>query len=203
MAPTARSWRPRQFLIWTPRILGALPFVATAWALWTNPATNTGFVLALIALGLIFFVLVIVRQDIARGMRRRAVARGVARRFDLIQRYWVVFGLMMAGVAMVVATVWPTWLGALGAPAIVFLGLGLIIPVIVIAIQTGSGLRIPVAGTLLALAVVFGLWVDNHGVGRRAFGGATTGPIDRLDPHAKPTNNGERRNPAARTRERR
>jgi hypothetical protein len=174
------NWRPRQLLIWTPRILGALPFVATAWALWTNPATNTGFVLALIGVGLIFFVLVIKRQDIEPGLRRRAVARGMSGHFDRIQRYWVIFGLAMAGVAMIVATVWPTWFGALGAPAVVFLGLGLIIPVVAMAIQLGSGLRIPVAGTLLALAVVFGLWVDNHGVGRRAFGGATTGPIDRL-----------------------
>jgi hypothetical protein len=173
------GWRPRQFLIWTPRILGALPFVATAWALWSNPATNTGFVLALIGVGLIFFVLVVKRQDIEPGLRRRAVARGMAGHFDRIQRYWVIFGLVMAAIAMVVAAVWPTWFGALGAPAVVFLGLGLIIPVVVIAIQLGSGLRIPVAGTLLVLAAVFGLWVDNHGVGRRAFGGATTGPIDR------------------------
>jgi hypothetical protein len=174
------NWRPRQLLVWTPRILGALPFVATAWALWTNPATNTGFVLALIGVGLIFFVLVIKRQDIEPGLRRRAVARGMAGHFDRIQRYWVIFGLAMAVLAMIVATVWPTWFGALGAPAVVFLGLGFIIPVVAIAIQMGSGLRIPVAGTLLALAVVFGLWVDNHGVGRRAFGGAATGPIDRL-----------------------
>ena len=38
------GWRPKLFLICTPRVLRALPFVATAWALWTNPATNTGFV---------------------------------------------------------------------------------------------------------------------------------------------------------------
>ena len=174
------DWRPRQLLIWTPRILGALPFAATAWALWRNPARNTWFALALIGVGLIFFMFVIKRQDIQSGLRRRAAARGMARHFDLIQRYWVIFSLVMAGVAMVVAAVWPTWFGALGGPAVVFLGLGLIIPVIVIAIQIGSGLRIPVAGTLLALAVVFGLWVDNHGMGRRAFGVATTGPIDRL-----------------------
>ncbi len=178
--PDRADWRPRQLLIWTPRILGVLPFVATAWALWTNPATNTGFVLALIGVGLIFFVLVIKRQDLAPGLRRRAVAGGMAQHFDLIQRYWVIFGLAMAGVAIIVATVWPTWFGALGGPAVVFLGLGLIIPVIVIAIQMGSGLRIPVAGTLLVLAIVFGLWVDNHAVGRRAFGVATTGPTDRL-----------------------
>jgi hypothetical protein len=94
----------------------------------------------------------------------------------------VIASLVLAIAAMVVATLWPTWFGALlGAPAVVFLGVGLIIPVIVVAIQMGSGLRIPVAGTLLALAVVFGLWVDNHGLGRRAFGVATTGPTDRLN----------------------
>ena len=175
------DWRPRQLLIWTPRILGALPFVATAWALWTNPASNTWFVLALIGVGLIFFVLVIKRQDIQTRLRRRAVARETARHFNLVQRCWVIFGLVLAVAAMAVATLWPARFGALlGAPAVVFLGLGLIIPVIVIAIQMGSGLRIPVAGTLLALAIVFGLWVDNHAVGRRAFGVATTGPTDRL-----------------------
>ena len=175
------NWRPKQFLIWTPRILGVMPFVATAYALWTNPATNTWFVLALIGVGLIFFLLVVKREDIGRSLNSRAAARGKAAwRPEPIQRAWVIFGLALAAVAMVVASVWPTWLGALGGPAIVFLGLGLIIPVIVIAIQTGAGLRIPVAGTLLTLAVVFGLWVDNHGVGRRAFAAATTGPTGRL-----------------------
>ena len=135
-------------------------------------------------------------------LRRRAVAGGMARQFDLIQRYWAIFGLVMAGVAIIVATVSPTWFGALGGPAVVFLGLGLIIPVIVIAIQMGSGLRIPVAGTLLVLAIVFGLWVDNHAVGRRAFGVATTGPTDRPTLH-KPTSSGRRRNPAARAQARR
>ncbi len=175
------DWRPRQLLIWTPRILGALPFVATAWALWTNPASNTWFVLVLIGVGLIFFAFVIKRQDIQIRLSRCAVARGTARHFDLVQRYWVIFGLVLAVAAMAVATLWTARLGALlGAPAVVFLGLGLIIPVIVVAIQMGSGLRVPVAGTLFALAVVFGLWVDNHAVGRRAFGVATSGPIDRL-----------------------
>ncbi len=175
------DWRPAWLLVWGPRVLGALPFVATAWALWTNPATNTGFVLALIGIGLIFFVFVIKRQDIQTRLRRRAGARATTRHFDLIQRYWVIFSLVTAAVAMVVATLWPARFGALiGAPAVVFLGLGFIIPVIVLAIQIGSSLRIPVAGTLLVLAAIFGLWVDNHAVGRRAFGVATTAPTDRL-----------------------
>ncbi|MGH6797791.1 MAG: hypothetical protein ACREDI_05350, partial [Roseiarcus sp.] len=175
------DWRPAWLLVWGPRVLGALPFAAAAWALWTNPATNTWFVSALIGIGLIFFVFVIKRQDIQTRLRRRAAARATTRHFDLIQRYSVILSLVLAVAAMVVATLWPARFGVLlGAPAVVFLGLGLIIPVIVIAIQIGSSLRIPVAGTLLALAVVFGLWVDNHAVGRRAFGAATAGPTDRL-----------------------
>ena len=173
-----REWRPAWLLIWGPRALGAVPFAAAAIALFMNCASNTWFVLALVALGVIFFVLVIKRKDIHRTM----AARRGADPFPRLQRYWVIASLALAGVAMIAASVWPARLGALlGAPAVVFLGLGLIIPLIVIAIQMGSGLRIPVAGTLLALAVIFGLWVDNHAVGRRAFGPAATGPIDRLD----------------------
>ena len=173
-----RQWRPAWLLVWGPRVLGALPFAAAAIALFMNPASNTWFVIALVALGVIFFILVIKRQDI---QRRMAAPRG-ADPFPRLQRFSVIASLALAGAAMIVATVWPARLGALlGAPAVVFFGLGLIIPIIVIAIQMGSGLRIPVAGTLLALAVIFGLWVDNHAVGRRALGVATTGPIDRLD----------------------
>jgi hypothetical protein len=175
------NWRPKQLLVWTPRIIGALPFVAAASALWMNQASNTGFVSVLSGLGLAFFIFVVKRQDIQNPLRRRAAERGMAQHYDLIQRYWVIFSLVLAGIAMVIATLWPARFGVLlGAPAVVFFGLGFIIPVIVIAIQTGASLRIPVAGTLLVLAVVFGLWVDNHAVGRRAFGVATTGPTERL-----------------------
>jgi len=179
------AWRPKQLLVWTPRVLGIVPFLAAAWALWANPARNTGFVLALIAIGMIFFLFVITRQDARSRLRRRASERGLVRRFDSIerhiQRYWVIASLVGAAAAMVVATLWPEKFGALlGAPAVVFFGLGFIIPVIVIAIQMGAGLRIPVSATLLLLAVIFGLWVDNHAVGRRAFAAATTGPTERL-----------------------
>ncbi len=172
-----RLWRPQWLLVWGPRVLGALPFAAAAAALIMNPASNTWFVVALIALGVIFFALVIRRQDI----QRRLTTHGGADPFRRLQRHSVVSTLALAGFALVVATLWPAKFGALlGAPAVVFFGLGFVIPIIVIAIQMGASLRIPVAGTLLVLAVVFGLWVDNHAVGRRAFGVATTGPTDRL-----------------------
>ena len=151
-------------------MLGAVPFIGAGAALIMNPASNTGFVIALVGLGLAFFVFVILREDIPRLAR-----------LGHFQRRWAAASLAGAVLAMIVATVWPVEIGLwLGAPAVVFFALGFIIPPSVIAIQIGSTLQVPVAGALLAAAVVFSLWVDNHAVGRRAFGGATIGPTDRL-----------------------
>ena len=115
--------------------------------LWTNPARNSWFFLALVAIGVdFFFAAVILRTDVVRRLRRSAAAP----RFELIQRYWVVFSLVAAVVVMAVATLWPVGFGALlGAPAVVFIGLGLIIPVMATAIQIGASLGIPVVGAML------------------------------------------------------
>ena len=177
--PDRDRWRPRRLLVWTPRVLGGLPFAAAAVALWFNPASNSYFVFVLILLGLAFFIFVINRQDIERRAAAATPAGGPTRP-NRFQRRWVVFSLLGAGVSMVLATLFPAHFGVwLGAPAVVFLGLGFIIPVIVVVIQLGASLRIPVVGALLVAAVVFGLWVDNHAVGRRAFATATTGPTER------------------------
>jgi hypothetical protein len=175
---TDRSkWRPQRLLIWTPRVLGAVPFVGAAASLMMNPASNSGFVVALVALGLAFFAFVIWRQDIRQRLERRGELEPVSR----FQRYWAAASLAGAVLAFIVVTIWPAEIGLwIGAPAVVFLALGFIIPPAVIAIQIGSSLQIPIVGALLAAAVFFGLWVDNHAVGRRAFGVATTGPTDRL-----------------------
>ena len=128
----------------------------------------------LLAIGAVFLALVVARQPITRLML------GHARTAPWVQGAWVTFGLAMALGAMVVAIIWPAGIGvALGAPAIVFLGLGFIIPVITIASQLGTSLRIPVIGALLLWAVLIGAFFDNHGVGRRALVAATGGPIDR------------------------
>ena len=170
-------WRPRWLLEWTPRLLGVLPFAATAISLFRNPASNAWFVAALLALALVFFVFVIWRQDI----RARLVRRGGGERIRYFQRNWVLVGLIGAAIAMALATIFPVTFGVwLGAPAVVFFGLGFIIPVVVVAIQMGTSLRIPVVGAILVWAVLLGLWVDNHAVGRRAFAASEAGPIDRL-----------------------
>ena len=51
---------------------------------------------------------------------------------ELIQPAWAIFELAFSAVAIVVASLWPTWLGAPPARRLSFLGLGLIIAVIVI-----------------------------------------------------------------------
>ena len=108
----------------------------------------------------------------------------------------MIFGLVMAGVAMVVATVWPTGSAPSAPRRWFFSASASSFPLIVIAIQIGIGPPHPVAGTLLALAVVFGLWVDNHG-----WAGAPSAAQRQVRSIAstlrRPTSNGERRSPAA------
>ena len=167
-------WRPRWLLEWGPRVLAFLPFVAAGLALLISFKWNASVGLALMAIGAVFLGLVVFRKP----MTRRLV--GDAETAPWIQGAWVIDGLATAFGAMVVAILWPAAIGVkLGAPAIVFFGLGFIIPVITIACQLGTSLRIPVTGALLLWAVLIGVFFDNHGVGRRALIAETGGPIDR------------------------
>ena len=176
------AWSPRWLLEWGPRALGFIPFLATAVALWTNSGGNVAFAAVLVALGLVVAVLLVKRRDIYASL----VRRGAGERIRYLQRNWALLGLLGALAAMAVATLLPVHFGVgLGAPAVVFFGLGFIIPVIVAAIQMGAGLRIPVVGALLLWAVLLGAFFDNHAVGRRAFGGAITFP--KLDSSTRPT----------------
>ena len=199
--PDRDRWRPRRLLVWTPRVLGGLPFAAAAVALWFNPASNSYFVFVLILLGLAFFIFVINRQDIERRAAAATPAGGPTRP-NRFQRRWVVFSLLGAGVSMVLATLFPAHFGVwLGAPAVVFLGLGFIIPVIVVVIQLGASLRIPVVGALLvarsfsAYGPTITPWDGAPSLRRRP--APPSAP-----PSAKRMNSGERRSGAARLRRR-
>ena len=169
-----KLWRPRWLLEWGPRVLAFLPFAAAGLALLIGFKWNASVGLALLAIGVIFLGLVVFRKP----MTRRLV--GDAETAPWVQGAWVIAGLAMPLGAMVVAVLWPAAIGVkLGAPAIVFFGLGFIIPVITIACQLGTSLRIPVTGALLLWAVLLGVFFDNHRVGRRALVAETGGPIDR------------------------
>ena len=167
-------WRPRWLLEWGPRLLSFVPFFAAAIALFADPAKNVVFVGVLLGLGVVFLIFLIMRRRIVAWLTGEATAP------PGIQSSWTVIGLAVAMGGTIVAVLWPSGIGvALGAPAIVFFGLGFIIPVTTIAAQLGTSLRIPVVGALLLWAVLIGAFVDNHGVGRRAFIGETTAPIGR------------------------
>ncbi len=167
-------WRPRWLLEWGPRVLAFLPFAAAGLALLISFKWNASVGLALMAIGVIVLGLLVFREP----MTQRVM--GPRRAAPWVQGAWVIAGLAMALGAMVVAVLWPAAIGVkLGAPAIVFFGLGFIIPIITIACQLGTSLRIPVTGALLLWAVLLGVFFDNHGVGRRALMAETGGPIDR------------------------
>jgi hypothetical protein len=167
-------WRPRWLLEWGPRLLAFLPFAAAGLALLISFKWNASVGLALLAMGLIFLGLIVFREPITRRLV------GDAETAPWVQGAWVIAGLAGALGAMVVAVIWPAAIGVkLGAPAIVFFGLGFIIPLITIACQLGTSLRIPVTGALLLWAVLLGVFFDNHGVGRRALIAETGGATDR------------------------
>jgi hypothetical protein len=167
-------WRPRWLLEWGPRVLAFLPFAAAGLALLVSFKWNAPVGLILLAIGVIFLALLIAREPITRRLV------GDTRTAPWVQGAWVIAGLAMAFGAMVVTILWPAGIGvALGGPAIVFFGLGFIIPLITIACQLGTSLRIPVTGALLLWAVLLGVFFDNHRVGRRALIAETGGSTDR------------------------
>jgi hypothetical protein len=167
-------WRPRWLLEWGPRVLAFLPFAAAGLALLVSFKWNAPVGLILLAIGVIFLALLIAREPITRRLV------GDTRTAPWVQGAWVIAGLAMAFGAMVVAILWPAGIGvALGGPAIVFFGLGFVIPLITIACQLGTSLRIPVTGALLLWAVLLGVFFDNHRVGRRALIAETGGSTDR------------------------
>ena len=167
-------WRPRWLLEWGPRVLAFLPFAAAGLALLISFKWNAPVGLLLLAIGVIFLLLVIAREPLTKRLV------GNTETAPWIPGTWVIAGLAMAFGAMVVAILWPAGIGvALGGPAIVFFGLGFIIPLITIACQLGTSLRIPVTGALLLWAVLLGMFFDNHRVGRRALIAETGGSTDR------------------------
>ena len=167
-------WRPRWLLEWGPRLLAFLPFAAAGLALLVSFKWNAPVGLILLAIGVIFLALLIAREPITRRLM------GDTRTAPWVQGTWVIAGLAMAFGAMVVAILWPAGIGVgLGGPAIVLFGLGFIIPLITIACQLGTSLRIPVTGALLLWAVLLGVFFDNHRVGRRAMIAEMGGSTDR------------------------
>lgn len=163
------TWRPRLFLEWLPRVLGALPGAFAVFALIRSPARNTSFAVAVAVGAVIFFVWIVRRNDLwSRITRRRR--EDSSRTPPRVGRLWVLAGVALALVTMIAFSFDPVGIPRrLGPPAVVFLGVSLIITPVVIAIQAGASIRFPVLGFLLLLAAGLSLYIDNHRVGRRAW----------------------------------
>ncbi|CAN5906342.1 hypothetical protein BH11PSE1_BH11PSE1_17580 [soil metagenome] len=164
------TWGPgARVLKWIPRLLGLTPFLAVGWALLGADDPNAWILGGMVALTAAIFVFgVLTRNDVGRVLRARFKSAPAAQRLG---RGWVMFTTVAGFLALLVFSLWPVgparWLGA---PAVVFLGIGLLIPWIVIPVQFGRIFQIPVVVSVLTLAIfwsAFGAF-DNHAVGRRA-----------------------------------
>lgn len=158
----------RPVLEWMPRLLGLAPFVAVAYPIFMAKGMDAWLLGGLVAATAAIFMLVVVKRDrIGRAIRRH-VARAPAA--ATIGRHWVILTSAAGFIALVAFNLCPVGLARFfGAPTVVFLGVALLIPWIVIPVQIGRVFRIPfVLGLLLlALGWSFIQEVDNHAVGRR------------------------------------
>lgn len=173
------DWRPRWFLEWTPRVLGVAPGVFSLWAMTSSPEIAIGTALWIAAVSVAVFLWVVFRNDAWDRIKARRQTLG-DKRPPRVGRLWVLVWLALAVVSFIALWISPVDLArGLGAPAVVYLGVSMLIPPVVIAIQTGAPIRFPALGLLVVWAVLLSFNFDNHRVGRRAGFGTqeTAGPI--------------------------
>lgn len=176
-------WTPRAFLVIYPRAIGLAPGGFALWAMFRSPFVSVGLATGIVAAVVAIFVWVLCRQDAWRAIKaRRRAKRGKPPL--RVGRFWVLVWLISSFAAF--AALWLSPIDVarwFGPPAVVFIGVSMIIPTLVIAIQSGAPIRFPALAALAALAFVISFDFDNHEVGRRAGLGAkaTMGPYTRYD----------------------
>jgi hypothetical protein len=166
----ARSgWEKNPFLVWAPRLLGLLPFILLAAGFWQVGAWD-GRIWALLAVGVALLLFVVLRVRIVRrlhALSTRAAPAGRAARLSLVLSRTMMLrgsvGLALAG--LVVLSIWPVApTQAVGPAAVALIGLALIVPVVAVLGHWGHRAHIAVGFVLVALALLFSAWVDNHHV---------------------------------------
>jgi hypothetical protein len=173
-------WPRSLYLVWTPRVLGVLPFVVVAAGFARLPRgagrTQAGWeIWALLLAGALFLLFVILRPHLETRLRNRAARleaegrprAGLAIRKSLKAGHDGLLAASLIGCALglAVACLWPVQPAQyLGPAAVALLALALIIPVMTVLIQAGWAVRVHTVPALFALALVFSLWVDNHRV---------------------------------------
>jgi ABC-type Fe3+-siderophore transport system permease subunit len=161
------KWPARRYLEWTPRILPFIPFLITFAAFLANASRRWDVGLLLIGVAALLFAVILIGRDDRPDHAPEIPPDKPPRK---VGGMWARAGLILSGVTMLWAMVDPVaGPRVLGPPAVVFLGVGLMMTPLALLIQAGARNRFPAVALLIAAAVVFGLWMDNHTVGRRAF----------------------------------
>jgi len=146
----------QRFLIdWLPRAYAIAAFVAAYRAAIHAQIDNIAY--GIIAVGVLVLIFLVYRRDIAEKFA--AVLGKVS---DNSMLYFTL-------AVMAVSTTYAIWSpvsfgGLLGAGAVVFLGLGSIIPAGTLLVSAARENRFPVVGFMLVLAIVFSWTNDNHRV---------------------------------------
>jgi len=157
----------RWLLDWLPRLYAVIAFVAAYRAAIHADVTYIAY--GIVAVGFLVLLFLIYRRDIAKK-----TAKLMQKVSDQTMFYftWIVIGLTSF------CAIWSpvAFGGVLGAGAVVFLGLGSIIPVGTMLVSAARENGFPVVGFLLLLAVLFSPFNDNHHV--RTIEGETVNTAD-------------------------
>lgn len=189
-APKCPRWLPF-WRAYVPRVLGLLAFVAVAWGLWRTreivelslQSTVTALTLATLALGIIFYLLVLYRRPMARGLAKRVGSDSMRQQLHVddlkpgdpfpVKRFRDVFSGMrglFVGLTVLLGTLlffwaWADPVGLGGNTDVIVLVLvwaGTWLPLGSLVTYIGNRTGIPLLAILIGCAVVFSLWNDNH-----------------------------------------
>ncbi len=157
------SWDANVIQVWVPRFLGAAPFAIAGLAVLRAHTENIGLTLVLLALSLVMLFGLWARRGVLKALK---IGHG-----PRTSRHVQLWSLGAAVLAMLVFTLWPvppsTGLGAIG---VVYVGLGCITAVMAWLLNASRETRLPIFWALLVWSALLSFFVDNHAVGRRAFG---------------------------------
>lgn len=173
---TSTSWRQKKenwFLVWGPRILGIIPYLAAAWAIWIVPEGENVLIQCAIILlfGFVAFFFYWKRLKYLAKISSWKTARW------LFQDHWnnlpvdrfEAFNLIISSLIAVLFTIWlaidpVTVPVSIGAAALAFLGFALIIPVVSILVARFGQNGFPILTALAVWALAASMFNDNHEV---------------------------------------
>lgn len=172
--PNPRDREFRSWVIWLPRILGALLFVAVFFAVFhvrctygDGVRTVNGLILALIALSfLVFLVLVILRRRWLEKRNDDSLEHTTPQGIATSTRTLLILFLILEIAFFVLSTVRPTWFMGFGAGAMVLLVLSLWVPFGSVLVYAGIRMRVPILTLLLVLAFLVSPLADHNHIVR-------------------------------------